>query len=303
MGEMTRREVMRLAAVCGAGAFMTTDIAARAPETLGVQLYSVRDLLGKDPAAALKAIADIGYREVELFGGGVPKTAALATAAGLSPTSVHVSTPLITGNWDAWQFMRKSVPEGYDLAAVIAEAKSAGVKFLVCPYLMPPERPKDAAGYSQLAATLNKAGEQVTKAGLTFCYHNHAFEFAPLADGRTPLDLIMAETKPEFVKLELDVFWASVSGNDPVAVMKKYSGRVPLVHLKDHQKGTPKAFEEAKVPPAAFVPVGSGAVDFPALLAAAPAAGVQHYFVEQDHAVGSTPLDAIAASFKYLRSL
>jgi sugar phosphate isomerase/epimerase len=88
-----------------------------------------------------------------------------------------------------------------------------------------------------------------------------------------------------------------------VALLKKYGGRVPLLHLKDKQKGAPTAFEEAKVPPTTFVSVGSGGVDFPAILAAAPAAGVQHYFVEQDHAVGSTPLDAIAASFKYLRSL
>jgi sugar phosphate isomerase/epimerase len=303
MSEMTRREVMRLAAVGGVGACMGAGLAAKAPATLGLQLYSVRDLLGKDPAATLKTIADIGYREVELFGGGLPKTAALAKAAGLAPISVHVTTPLITGNWDAWQFMRKSVPEGYDLAAVIAEAKSVGVKFLVCPYLMPAERPKDAAGFSALAATLNRAGEQVTKAGLTFCYHNHAFEFAPLADGRTPLDLMMSETTPELVKLELDVFWTSVAGQDPVAVMKKYSGRVPLLHLKDKKAGAPTALEESQVPPTTFVPVGSGAVDFRALLAAAPGAGVQHYFVEQDHAVGSTPLDAIAASYKYLRSL
>ena len=303
MSEMTRREVIRLAAVGGVGAYVGAGVAAKAPATLGVQLYSVRDLLGKDPAAALKAIADIGYREVELFGGDLPKIGALAKSAGLSPISVHVSTPFITGKWDAWQFMRKSVPDGYDLGAVIAEAKSLGTKFLVCPYLMPPERPADAAGYRQLAATLNRAGEQITKAGLTFCYHNHAFEFAPLADGRTPLDLLMAETTPELVKLELDVFWTSVAGQDPVTVMKKYTGRVPLLHLKDKQKGAPTAFEESKVPPATFVSVGSGGVDFRALLAAAPAAGVQHYFVEQDHAVGSTPLDAIAASYKYLRSL
>lgn len=303
MSEMTRRDVMRLAALGGAAAWMGAGVTAKAPETLGVQLYSVRDLMGKDPAGTLKAIADIGYREVEALRAGLPKTGALAKAAGLSPISVHVDTPLITGNWDAWQFMRKAVPEGFDLAAVIDEAKSVGAKFLVCPYLMPGERPKDAAGFSALAATLNRAGEQITKAGLTFCYHNHAFEFAPLADGRTPLDLMMAETTPELVKLELDVFWTSVAGHDPVAVMKKYTGRVPLLHLKDKKEGAPTAFEESQVPPATFVPVGSGAVDFRALLAAAPGAGVLHYFVEQDHAVGSTPLEAIAASYRYLRSL
>lgn len=303
MRELTRREVMRLAAAGGVGALMGPAASANAPQTLGVQLYSVRDLMAKDPEGTLKAIAEIGYREVEALRGGLTKIGTLARSVGLSATSVHVDTPLITGKWDAWQFMRKSVPEGYDLAAVIAEAKAVGVKYLVLPYLMPGERPTDAKGYSELAATLNRAGEQVAKAGLVFCYHNHAFEFAPLADGRTPLDLLMSETTPELVKLELDVFWVSVSGNDPVALVKKYSGRVPLLHLKDKRKGAPTALEESKVPPTTFVPVGSGGVDFPAVLAVAPSAGVERYFVEQDHAVGSTPLEAIAASYKYLRSL
>jgi sugar phosphate isomerase/epimerase len=303
MGEMTRRDVVRLAVAGGIGTLVAGRLEARAPASLGVQLYTVRDQMTKDPQATLKAIADIGYREVELLRGGLTKVAAMAKSVGLSPVAVHVEPPFFTGKWDAWSFMRSSVPADYDLAAVIKDAKAAGVKFIVLPYLMPPERPTGVKGYSEFAAMLNRAGEQVTRAGLTFCYHNHAFEFAPLEGGQMPLDLLLAETKPELVKLELDVFWVSVAGHDPVAMMKKYSGRVPLLHLKDKQKGAPTALEESKVPPTTFVPVGSGALDFKALLAAAPAAGVQHYFVEQDHAVGSTPLEGIAASFKYLKSI
>lgn len=303
MGEMTRRDVVRLAVAGGIGTLVAGRLEARAPASLGVQLYTVRDQMSKDPQATLKAIADIGYREVELLRGGLTQVAAMAKSVGLSPVAVHVEPPFFTGKWDAWSFMRSSVAADYDLAAVINDAKSAGVKFIVLPYLMPNERPAGIKGYSDFAAMLNRAGEQVSKAGLTFCYHNHAFEFAPLDGGRMPLDLLLAETRPELVKLELDVFWVSVAGHDPVALMKKYSGRVPLLHLKDKQKGAPTALEESKVPPTTFVPVGSGAVDFKALLAAAPAAGVQHYFVEQDHAVGSTPLEGIASSFKYLKSI
>ena len=302
MREMTRRDVVRLAVAGGIGTLVAGRLEARGPASVGVQLYTVRDQMAKDPQGTLKAIADIGYREVELVGD-IPKVAALAKSVGLTAVAVHVSPPFFTGKWDAWSFMRSSVPAGYDLAAVINEAKAAGVKFIVLPYLMPAERPVGVKGYSEFAAMLNRAGEQITKAGLTFCYHNHAFEFAPLEGGGTPLDLLLAETKPDLVKLELDVFWVSVAGHEPVALLKRYSGRVPLLHLKDKQKGTPTALEESKVPPTSFVPVGSGAVDFKALLAAAPGAGVQHYFVEQDHAVGSTPLDGIASSFKYLKSI
>jgi sugar phosphate isomerase/epimerase len=299
---MTRRDVMRLAALGGVGALMGRDVQAKAPATLGVQLYTVRQQLDSELEATLKAIADIGYREVEVVRGTLAKVGPVARGVGLSPISVHVDTPLVTGNWDAWKFMRGAVPAGYDMAAVIRDAKAQGVKYLVLPYLMAAERGGGAAYYAQLADTLNRVGEQVTKAGMTFCYHNHGFEFEPLPDGRRPLDVLMAATKPELVKLELDVFWVSVTGADPVALLKQYAGRVPLIHLKDKAKGSPVETQESKVPPTTFMPVGSGAVDFPAVLNAAAAAGVEHYFVEQDHAQGN-PIDALRTSYRYLRGL
>jgi len=98
------------------------------------------------------------------------------------------------------------------------------------------------------------------------------------------------------------VFWVSVTGNDPVALIKQYSNRLPLLHLKDKAKGFGRETQEMKVPPTTFTPLGQGAVDFPAVLAAGKAAGVDHYFVEQDHAQGS-PLDALKASYGYLQTL
>lgn len=303
MQDITRRELMRLAAVSGLGALMGRSVAAKAPSALGVQLYTVRDQMTKDPKATLEAIASIGYREVEALRASFSKVAPMARSLGLAPVSVHVEPPFFTGKWDAWPWVKGTLPAGYDLSAFIAEAKAQGTKYLVLPYLMAGERAGTVAFYTDLAAALNRAGEQVAKAGLVLCYHNHGFEFEPLPDGRTPLDLLMSATDPALVKLELDVFWVSVSGVDPVALLGRYAGRVPLLHLKDKRKDAPVETQESKVPETTFVPVGTGGVDFPAVLAAAASAGVAHYFVEQDHAVGSSPVDALKASYTYLRSL
>ena len=302
MQEMTRRDVMRLAAMGGVGALFAGDAQAAAPKNLGVQLYTVRDQIGANPEATLKAIADIGYTQVEVVGGSLAKIGPLARGLGLSPISLHVTLPLITGQWDAWKFLRGSVPEGYGITELIRDAQAEGVKYLVLPYLMAAERGGGAAYYLQLADRLNTVGEQVKKAGLQLCYHNHGFEFEPLPDGRRPLDVLMAATNPELVKLELDVFWVSLTGADPVALIKQYSGRIPLLHLKDKAKGTAPETQESKVAPTTFTPVGAGAVDFPAVLKAAAAAGVEQYFVEQDHAQGD-PIAALKQSYQYLRTL
>lgn len=302
MQELTRRDVMRLAALGGVGALVGRDAQAAAPQALGVQLYTVRQQIGTDAEATLKSIAEIGYKEVEVVGGTLSKIGPLSRGLGLSPISVHVSTPIITGNWDAWKFMRGTVPQDYGIAELIAEAKGQGVKYLVLPYLMAAERGGGLAFYMQLADRLNAVGEQVKKAGLQLCYHNHGFEFEPLADGRRPLDVLMGAVKPELVKLELDVFWVSLTGADPVGLIEQYSGRIALLHLKDKARGTPPETQESKVQQTTFVPVGAGAVDFPAVLKAAAAAKVEHYFVEQDFAQGD-PLAALKQSYQYLRTL
>ena len=288
---LTRREVFQMLAAAGVSAAAAARLLAKAPSTLGVQIYTVRDRFEKDPDATIKAIADIGYKEIELVYGSLETSVPLAKKYGLAPASIHLDSALLT---------KGPRPNSDDLAAAIAKGKAAGAKYLVIPYVAPPDRPRDAAGFTEFGKKLQAAGEQVTKAGLGFAYHNHAFEFAPLPDGKRPLDIMLDACDPNVVKLELDVFWVSITGTDPVAALKQYAGRVALVHLKDKLKGAPTALDES-VPKQTFVEVGSGAVDFPAVLAAAEAAKVEHYFVEQDHS--PDPLASLKQSYQYLTSL
>jgi sugar phosphate isomerase/epimerase len=135
---------------------------------------------------------------------------------------------------------------------------------------------------------------------MQFAYHNHAYEFGG-TPGKRPFDIFVDRLDPRYVQFELDVFWLSVAGQDPVNALKKLKGRVALLHLKDKAKDAPHQFNE-NVPATAFKEVGSGEIDFPAILKAAPAAGVKQYIVEQDQTPGD-PLDSLRKSFEYLKTV
>jgi sugar phosphate isomerase/epimerase len=164
------------------------------------------------------------------------------------------------------------------------------------PYLEPELR-GGIETFKKLAEKLNQAGAKAKAAGLTLCYHQHAFEFEPLA-GTTGLEVLMNETQEDLVSLELDVFWVSVAGHDPVNLLKQYGNRIRLLHLKDKARGTPVRFNE-DVPNSTYKEVGSGSLDFPAILAAAQQTAVRHFFVEQDETPGD-PIASLRKSFKYL---
>nr|MBA3441788.1 sugar phosphate isomerase/epimerase [Pyrinomonadaceae bacterium] len=188
----------------------------------------------------------------------------------------------------------------YTLSQAIADAQKHGIEYMVVAYLFPQER-GGPDFYRQFADQMNRAGEQCRQAGIKLCYHNHAFEFEAM-EGTTPLDILMERFDKRFVDLELDVFWVAVAGSDPVQLIKKYSGRVPLLHLKDKAKGTERQTQESKVPRTAFAEVGNGELDFPAILRAASQAGAKHYFVEQDQTPGD-PLSSLRQSYSYLKGL
>jgi sugar phosphate isomerase/epimerase len=251
---------------------------------LGVELYTVRSVIEKDPAGTLKAIQDIGYAEVEAIYASLDKIWSALKETSLKPVSVHVDTAI---------FMEG----GAKLDSAIANVKQRGFRYIVVPYIAPKDR-GGADMFKKLAETLNTAGEKAKASGLTLCYHNHAFEFKPVEGTTTGLELLMSNTQKDVVSLEMDVFWVSVAGHDPVELLKTYSGRVKLLHLKDKPKDIATQYNE-NVPHTAFKEVGSGSIDIPAVLAAADAAGVENYFVEQDFTPGD-PIASLRKSYEYL---
>lgn len=285
---LSRRQLVALS-VAGAGQIVLGSMRAdarRQPRTgpWGVQLYTVRDQITKDPAATLQALARIGYTELEILQPTLPVIAPLAKPLGLAIVAAHLDRATATG-------------EG--LTAFITQAKAHGLKHLVVPFVPPAERPTDRAGFQQLAGRWARMAEEVRAAGLQLCYHNHAFEFGQDSDGTRWLDVIMQGTAASGMKLELDVFWAAITGADPVETIRRYSGRIALMHLKDKDPQAARSLVEAGVPRQSFVEVGSGALDFVAILAAARAAGVEHYFVEQDFTPGD-PVESLTKSYAYL---
>jgi len=251
------------------------------PKVLGAQLYTVREILPKDPAAVLKAMAQIGYKEVEGSPELLGKYGSLLADNGLTMPCGMVGMPALAAG---------------TVEATIADAHKLGLKNVGLSYLNDKER-GDIPG---ALAAMNRAAELARKAGMSFYYHNHCFEFAG-APGQRVFDRIVKECSKD-VMLECDVFWLAIGGQDPAAIIAQLGGRVLSLHLKDVDKGTKVYYKESDVPRTAFKEVGSGSLNFKSILAAAQKAGVKHFFVEQDQTPGD-PVASIRQSYQYLRGL
>ncbi len=285
------RTSRRMFVAQSAGLFsLTRVIGARESlhaSNLGVQLYTVRNVIKKDPAAILGAIQQIGYTEIEAVFADLDAIWPALKQTTLKPVSVHIDEKLfMTG--------------GSALDSALDDVKQRGFKYAVVPYIPVSER-GGAEMFKHLAENLNKSGEKAKSKGLQLCYHNHAFEFKPLDSGKTGLEMLMSQTQKGLVSLELDMFWASVAGHNPVEILNTYSGRVLLLHLKDKSSSFTKTEYDENVPKDTFKEDGSGSIDIPAVLKAADAAGVQHYFVEQDQTPGD-PIASLRKSFEFLSS-
>jgi sugar phosphate isomerase/epimerase len=279
MSHVTRRQVLAAAA---AG----TTLWARKLKTIGVQLYTLRTVLPKQPLETLRALEQIGFREVEAVGASLEQIWDSLKQTSMKPVSLHLDTALFTRNVDK-------------LPAALEDAKKRGFSYAVCPYIAPQDR-GGVEVIRKLGDTLNKAGELCRKSGLMLAYHNHAFEFEPAGQG-TLLDVLMQTADPKLVSLELDIMWSQVAGVDPVSVLQKYGKRVTLMHLKNVSDEVKKQYHE-KVPREAFREVGKGVINIEAVLKAAQKAGVKHFFVEQDQTPGD-PLASLRESYQYLEKL
>src|SRR3989454_7871018 len=243
-------------------------------DRIGLQLYTVRHQMEKDFEGTIARVAATGYREVEFagyFGRSPRDVRALLDQHGLSAPSSHVS--LAPEQWRA----------ALDAAPVV------GHRYLVIAWIPEGER-RTLGDYKRAAERLTRAATEAKAAGLQFAYHNHDFEFAPL-DGKLPYDVLLAETDPKLVQLEVDLYWIVKGGQDPLAYFARWPGRFPMVHVKD----------SAGPPDHRIVEVGAGKIDFKKIFAQSDQAGIKHYFVEHDE-----PADAFAsirASCEYLKRL
>lgn len=303
----TRRHFLRHTSTAAAGtALLGNAVGARAALTdrYGVQLYTLRKVLPTKPAETMNALHAIGYREVEMLRAGLGSWGPAAKDAGLATPSMHIEAPVVTGEWaahrtgpDADKFLP---PPTYTIDSAIGEAKKHDIRFLVVAYLMQGER-TTLDFYKRFADAMNRAGEKCNAAGISLCYHHHSFEYEAL-EGKRPMDLLVERFDPKKVGFEIDVFWLSVAGEDPVKTIRDLGPRVRLLHLKDKRQGTPNSFQEGQVKAEAFAEVGSGVVDFRGVLAAGRAVGVAHAFVEQDQTPGD-PIASLRKSYGFLAGL
>lgn len=273
----------------------------------GLQLYTLGDLLPRDPDATLARIAAAGIRHVEtagLDGRSVPEWRRLLDRHGLAVTSAHV--PYATGAPN----LRDGAPA---LAALYAPLGPRHLTLAapILPARFDAEPPRDWAGFIRLIAErttpddwkrmadqLDRAGRAVKAEGLRLAYHNHDMEFAPQGD-RHGLDLLLANTDPALVDFELDVGWAVAAGQDPMALLRRWPGRFRLLHVKDVATTVPPPIVGRMRP----ANVGDGIVDWRRLLPAAWAAGVRRFYLEQEPPFAGGRLAAVEAGARFLRAL
>jgi sugar phosphate isomerase/epimerase len=273
-----RREFVKTLAAAGLaiaypGALRTTHSARLAK--VGIQLYTVRDQMKADFEGTLAHVAQIGYKEVEFagyFNHSPADVKAILDRHGLSTPSTHIAFE----NADQWK-------------TALDAAKAIGHEYIVMPWI-PAERRKTLDDWKSVAQVFNRAGQMAHDAGIQFAYHNHDFEF-PKLEGQVPYDLLLQSTDPKLVQLEIDLYWITKAGQDPLTYFARWPGRIPLVHVKD----------SAGAPDHKMVDVGQGKIDWKGIFAKKDQAGIKHAFVEHDQP--PQPFEDIALSYKYLSQL
>ena len=250
--------------------------------TFGLQLYSLRDDLPKDPKGILKQVSSFGYKQVESFEGskgifwGMPHTEfkKYMDDLGMTIVSSHCN-----------------IEKDFEKKA--AQAGEIGMKYLIAPYI---GAQKTVDDYKKYADKFNSLGDICKKNGLRFAYHNHGYTFEAL-DGQMPQDILMQNTNADTVDYQMDIFWVVTPGADPVAWFQKYPNRFRLVHVKDREKNAPAKEGDASCD------LGTGSIDFPTVLRVAKDNGVEYFIVEQEKYTGSTPIKSVETDAAYMKKL
>lgn len=261
--------------------------------SIGLQLYTLRNQMQSDAAGTLKAVANAGYKQVELMDVvDATKLVPMAKDLGMSVTSAFLK----------WNILGEARPSA-DTPSIdqsIELATKHGLKYLVFGYIGKGHREK-ADQLKATAERTNKAGEKCKKAGIQLCYHHHSFEFQPLDGGKTGMDILIDGFDKSLCTFEIDVFWAAIGGWDPVKTIERLAGRVSQVHLKDLLPKSATQFDEGKVPKEAFKEVGNGEIDMKAVIAVSKKVGVAQCHVEQDQS--PDPILSVQQSIANLRKI
>lgn len=249
----------------------------RGLDRIGLALITVRGLAARDFARTLQAVAKIGYRDLDMYiyEGRRPakETRAVLDRAGLTCRSARVATPALYRGWDR----------------SLDAAKELGARWITLANV-PYEERLTLRDWHELSELFNRVGEAARQREMGFCYHNHDFELQPL-EGRVPLDVMLAGTDADLVKLQMDVYWVTKGGRDPANEIARLGSRVASLHLKDMDR----------TPERGITSVGAGTIDFARILSAATRVGVADYFVEED--APADPLAAARASYTKLSTL
>ncbi|MCH5599296.1 sugar phosphate isomerase/epimerase family protein [Niabella ginsengisoli] len=286
---MDRKHFLQLSSSAAAGLAFSSCFGGKKSagggtiKNLGIQLYSLRDDLPKDPKGILKKVASFGYKEIESYEGadgmfwGMKNTdfKKYMTDLGMTIVSSHCD--------HTKDFERKA-----------AEAGEIGMKYLICPWL---GKQRNLDDYKKAADSFNKAGAICQKNGLRFAYHNHDYSFR-LQNGQFPQDIMMKNSDPALVDFEMDMYWVVTAGEDPAKWMEKYRWRFKLCHVKDRKKDTP--FKEGEENQSCIV--GKGSIDYKTILSQAKKLGMQHYILEQE-AYEKAPLECVKEGAAYLNQL
>ncbi|MEM0926782.1 MAG: sugar phosphate isomerase/epimerase family protein [Planctomycetota bacterium] len=260
-------------------------------DRIGLQLYTVRDQMAADPKATLKAVADAGYKQVELMN---VDESAVEIAAIARENGMRVHSAFI--NWKSIASPEKN--DGLDIPTTIEIGERIGLRHLVFGYIDKQSR-KTADLCKAIADRANKAAEATRNAGMRMAYHNHSFEFGRFDGGKlNAFDIFVERFDPQLMDFELDVFWAKIGGYDPIDLMKRLAGRITMMHLKDLKPETPVIFDEGQVPKDAFQECGDGSIDMPAVMRLAKEIGALECHVEQDQS--PDPIKSIGQSYQFL---
>lgn len=241
---------------------------------IGLQLHTVREFADNDFLGTLEKVSKVGYRGIEM-GARVP----------LPLNQLKKELERLRLQVIAVHTLREALEQNLD--GVIQVSNTLGSRYIVISWW----QCESIEAIEEIAPFFNHVGERCRKEGIQFCYHNHDHEFK-IMDGRYALDILLEKTNPEFFKLELDTYWAKFGGAHPLEYLKSHAGRCPLLHIKD------MAADESRT----FTEVGTGCMDFPGIVSAAPEAGVEWLVVEQDECKRN-PFDSITISYENLRKL